>query len=156
MENRWGNDGDSDRLFFLGGWAPVQMVTSIMKLKDTPWKKRYDKTRQHIKKQKHHFAKEGPSSQSYGFSSSHIWVWELNYKENWALRNWCFWTVVLEETLKSHLDSKETHPVHPKRNQSWIFIGRTNAEAKTPILGPPDVKNWLTGKDPDAGKDWRQ
>ena len=95
------------------------------------------------------------SSQSYGFSSSHVWMWELAYKERWAPRNWCLWTVVLEKTLESPLDSKEIKPVHPKGNQSWIFIGRTNAEAETPILWPPDSKNWLIGKDPDAGKDWR-
>ena len=101
-------------------------------------------------------AEKGPSSQSYGFSSSHVWMWELDYKESWALKNWCFWTVVLEKTLESPLDCEEIKPVHPKGNQSWIFIGRTDAEAETPILWPPDVKNWLLGKDPDAGKDWRQ
>ena len=90
------------------------------------------------------------------FSSSHVWVWELDYKESWALKNWCFWTVVLEKTLKRPLDSKEIQPVHPKENQSWMFIGRTDAEAETPILWPPDAKNWLIRKDPDAGKDWRQ
>ena len=90
------------------------------------------------------------------FSSSHVWMWELAYKESWAPKNWCFWAVVLEKTLESPLDSKEIPPFHPKGNQSWIFTGRTNAEAETPILWPPDVKNWLTGKDADAGKDWRQ
>ena len=119
------------------------------------WKKSYDQPRHHIKKQRHYFANKGPSSQSYGFSSSHIWMWELNYKESWALKNWCFWTVVLEKTLKSPLDCKEIQPVHPKGNQSWLFIGRTDAEAETPILWPPDAKNWLIGKDTDAGKDWR-
>ena len=114
-----------------------------------------DQPRQHIKKQKHYFDNKGPSSQSYGYSSSHVWVWELDYKENWASENWCFWTVVLETTLESPLDSKEIQPVHPKGDQSWILIGKTNVEAETPILWPPDVKNWLTGKDPDAGKDWR-
>ena len=89
------------------------------------------------------------------FSSSHVWIWELNYKEIWASKNWCFWTVVLEKTLESPLDCKEIQPVHPKGNQSWIFIGRTNAEGETPILCPPDAKNWLIWKDPDAGKDWR-
>ena len=95
------------------------------------------------------------SSQSYGFSSSHVWMWELDYKENWGPKNWCFWTVVLEKTLESPLDCKEIQPVHPKGNQTWIFIGRTNAEAETPIRWPPDAKNWLILKDPDAGKDWR-
>ena len=94
-------------------------------------------------------------SQSYAFSSSHVWMWELNYKESWVLKNWCFWTMVLKKTLESPLDCKEIQPVHPKGNQSWVFIGRTDAEAETPILCPPDVKNQLIGKDPDAGKDWR-
>ena len=92
----------------------------------------------------------------YGFSSSHVWMWELDYKESWALKNWCFWTMVLEKTLESPLDSKEIQPVHPKGNQSWIFIGRNDAEAETPILWPPDAKGWLILKDPDAGKDWGQ
>ena len=95
-------------------------------------------------------------SQSYCFSSSHVWMWELDYKESWPLKNWCFWTVVLEKTLKSPLDCKEIQPVHPKGNQSWVFIGRTNVEAETPIFWPPDAKSWLIWKDPDAGKDWRQ
>ena len=90
------------------------------------------------------------------FSSGHVWMWELDYKENWAPKNWCFWTVVLEKTLQSPLDCKEIQEVHPKGNQSWIFIGRTDAEAETPILWPPGAKNWLIGKDPDAGKDWRR
>ena len=101
-------------------------------------------------------ADKGLPSQSYGFSSSHVWMWELDYKESWAPKNGCFWTVVLEKTLESPLDCKEIQPVHPKGNQSWIFIGRTDDEAETPILWPPDVKNWLIWKDPDAGKDWRQ
>ena len=96
----------------------------------------------------------GLSSQSCGFSSSHVWMWELDSKDSWAQKNWCFWTVVLEKTLESPLDCTEIKPVNPKGNQSWIFIGRTDDE--TPILWPPDAKNWLTGKDTDAGKDWRQ
>ena len=99
---------------------------------------------------------KGPSSQGYCFSSSHVWMWELDCKESWVLKNWCFWTVVLEKSLESSLDCKEIQPVHPKGDQSWIYVGRTDAEAETPILWPPDAKNWLTGKDPDAGKDWRQ
>ena len=119
-------------------------------------KKSYDQPRQHIKKQRHYFADKGPSGQSYGFSSSHVWMWEFNYKESWVLKNWCFWTVVLEKTIESPLDCKEIKLVHSKGNQSWIFIGRTDAEAETPILWPPDVKKWLIGKAPDAGKGWRQ
>ena len=92
-----------------------------------PWKKSYDKTRQHIKKQRHYFANKCPYSQSYGFPSSHVWMWELDYKESWALKNWCFWTVVLEKTLESLLDSKEIQPVHPKGDQSWVFIGSWNS-----------------------------
>ena len=121
-----------------------------------PWKKSYDQPRQHVKKQRHYFANKGLSSQSYRFSSSRVWMWELEYKESWTPKNWCFWTVVLEQTLVSPLDCKEIQPVHPKGNQSWIFIGRTNVEAETPIFWPPDGKNWLTGKNPDAGKDWGQ
>ena len=109
-----------------------------------------------VKKQRHYFANKGPSSQSYGFSSSHVWMWELDYKESWVPKYWCFWTVVLEKTLESPLDYKEMKPVNPKGNKSWIFVGKTDAEAETPILWPPDVKNWLIGKDPDAGKDWRR
>ena len=119
------------------------------------WKKSYDQPRQHIKKQRHYFANKGPPSQSCGFSSSHVWMWELDHKESWTLKNWCFWTVVLEKTLKSPLDCK-IKPVNPKGNQSWIFIGRTDAKAESPILWPPDAENWLIGKDPDAGKNWRQ
>ena len=128
-----------------------------MKLKElAPLKKSYDWSRQHIKKQRHYFANKGPSSQSYGFSSSHVWIWELDYKENWVPKNWCFWTVVLEKTLEIPLDCKEIQPVHLKGSQSWIFIGRTDAEAKTPILLPSDAKNWLTWKDPAAGKNCRR
>ena len=133
------------------------MVTSAMKLKAlAPWKKSYDQPRQHIKKQRYYFANRGPSSQNYGFSSSHVWMWELDSKESWVLKNGCFWTVVLEKTLESPLDCKEIKQVNPKGNQSWIFIGRTDAEAEAPILWPHDAKNRLIWKDPDAGKDWRQ
>ena len=119
-----------------------------------PWKKSYDQSRQLIKKQRHYFANKGLSSQGYGFSSSHVWMWELEYKESWVPKNWCLWTVVLEKTLESALDCKEIQPVHPKGNQFWIFIGRTDAEAETPILWPSNAKNWLLGKDSDPGKDW--
>ena len=121
-----------------------------------PWKKSYDQPRQQMKKQRHYFANKGLSSQSYGFSSSHVCMWELDYKESWAHKNWCFWTVVLEKTLETLLDWKEIQSVNPKANQSWIFIGRTDAEAETPKLWPPDVKNWLIGKDSVLGKDWGQ
>ena len=112
--------------------------------------------RQHIKKQRHYFTNKGPSSQNYGFSSSHIWMWELDYKESWALKNWCFWTVALEKTPESLLDCKKIKPVNTKVNQSWIFIGRTDAETEAEIFWPPDSRNRLIGKEPDAGKDWRQ
>ena len=112
-----------------------------------PWKKSYDQPRQHIKKQRHYFADKGSSSQSFGFSSGHVWMWELDYKESWALKNWCLWTVVLQKTLENPLDCKEIKLVNPKGNQSLTFIGRTDAEAETPILWPPDVNNWLIGKD---------
>ena len=121
-----------------------------------PWKKSYDQPRQHIKKQRHYFADKGPRSQSYGFSSSHVRMWELDHKESWALKSWCFGTVMLKKTLEHPLDCKEIQPVHPKGNQSWTFIGKTDAEAEAPILWPPHRKNWLNGKEPDAGKDWRQ
>ena len=121
-----------------------------------PWKKSYDQPRQHIKKQRHYFANKGPYGQSYGFSSSQVQMWEMDLKESWVPKNWCFRTVVLEKTLESPLDCREIKPVNPKENQSWIFIGRTDAEAETSILWPPDVKSWLTGKDPDAGEFWRQ
>ena len=110
----------------------------------------------HIKTQTHYFVNNGPSSQGYGFSSSHVWMWELDYKESWVPKNWCFWTVVLDKTLVSPLDCKKIQSVHSKGNQSWVFIGRTDVEAETPVLWPPDAKNWLIWKDPDAGKDWGQ
>ena len=118
----------------------------------TPWKESYDQPRQHIKKQRDYFANKGPYSQSYGFSSSHVWMWELVYKESWVLKNWCFWTVVLEKTLESPWTARRS-------NQSILkemFIGRTDVEAETPVLWPPDAKNWLIWKDTDAGKDWGQ
>ena len=111
----------------------------------------YDKPRQHIKKQRHHFADKGPSTQSCDFSTSHVWIWELDHKEGWAPKNWCFQLVVLEKTLESPSDCKEIKPINTKGNQPWIFMGRTDAEA--PILWPPDAKCWLIGKDPDSGTD---
>ena len=154
MVNRWGNNGNSDRLIFLGskitadgdfqganilflGRKAMTNLDSILKSRDTTLL-----TKVHLVK-------------GMVFSSSNVWMWELDYKESWAPKNWYFWTMVMEKTLESPLDCKEIQPVHPKGNQSWIFIGRTDAEAKTPILWPPD-ENWLIGKDSDAGKDWRQ
>ena len=133
--------------FFSGAPKSLQMVITAMKLKAAysleeklwqPW--------QHIKKQRHYFADKVLSSQGYGFSSIHVWMWELDYKESWAPKNWCLWTVVLEKTLESPLDCKEIQPVHPKGNQSWIFIRRTDFEAETPILCLPDLNNWLIWK----------
>ena len=109
-----------------------------------------------ILKSRDNFVHKGLSSQGYGFSSGHVWTWELDCEERWALKNGCFWTVVLEKTLESPLDCKEIQPVHPKGDQSWVFIERTDAEAETPILWPPHVKSWLIGKDPDARRDWGQ
>ena len=135
----------------------LQMVKAAMKVKDAcSLKGNLWPPRQHIKEQRNYFANKGPSSQCYGFSSSHVWMWYLDYKESWAPKNWCFWTVVLEKTLENPLDCKAIQPVHPKGDQSWIFIERTNVEAETPILWPPDAKSWLIWKDPDAGKDRRQ
>ena len=131
-------------------------VTAAMKLKDTcSLNKSYDKPRQCIKKQTQYFVNKGQSSQNYGFSCSHIQMWELDHKESWALKNWCFQTVVLEKTLESSLDCK-IKPVNPKGNQPWIFTGRTDSKAEAPIFWPPDAKSLLIGKDPDAGKDWGQ
>ena len=112
--------------------------------------------RKALKKQRHYFTNKGPSSQSYSFSSSHVRMWELDHKESWAPKNWCFQTVVLEKTLENPLDCKETQPVHPEGDQSWVFIGMIDVEAETPVFWPPDAKNLLIGKDPDAGKDWKQ
>ena len=109
-----------------------------------------------IKKHRHYFANKGLSSQGYGFSSGHVWMWELDCEESWALKNWWFLTVVLEKTLESPLDCKEIQPVHSKADQSWVFIGRTDAKAETQVLWPPDAKSWLIGKDSDAGRDWGQ
>ena len=126
-----------------------------MKLKDAySFGESYDQPRQLIKKQIHHSANQCPSSQGYVFFSSHIWMWELDYKASWEWKNWCFCTVVLEKTFESPLDFKEIQPVYPKGNLSSIFIGRTAAEVETPILWPRNATNWLIWKDPDAGKVW--
>ena len=132
-------------------------MTAAVILKElAPGKKSYDTPRQHIKKQRHHFVNKGLYNQSYVFSYSHVWMWELDHKDGQVLKNWCFWAVVLEKSLESPLDSKKIQLVHPKGNQSWIFIGRTDAEAEASILWPPDAKIRLIGKDLDAGKDWGQ
>ena len=154
MANRWGNNGNK---FFLGskittdgdcgdeikrhlllGRKAMTNLDSILISRDI------------------NMANNGPSSQGYGFPSSHVWMWELDYKESWALKNWYFWTVVLEKTLESPLDCKKIQPVPPKGNLPWIFIGRTDDEAEASILWTPDLKNWLLRKDRDAWKDWRQ
>ena len=144
-------------LFF---WAPksLQTVIAAMKLKDaySLEGKLWPPPRQHIKKQRHYFVTKGLSCQSCGFSSGHVWMWKLDHTEGWAPKNWCFWTVVLENILECPLDCKEIQPIHPTVDQSWVFIGRTNVEAETPILWPPVAKRWLIWKDPDAGKDWGQ
>ena len=137
---------------FLGAPKSLQRVIAAMKLKDTPWNKVMTNL-DRILKSRNYFFNKDPSNQGYGFSCSHVWMWELGYKESWETKNWCFWTVVLEKTLESPLDSKEIQPVHSKGSQSWIFKGRTDAEAET--LWPSDAKNWLIWKDPDAEKDWR-
>ena len=150
MANRWGKNGNSDGFYFLGlqnHWT----VTEAMKLKEAcSLEGKLWKPSQHIKQQRHHFADKGPSSQSYGFSSNHVWMWELDYNEGWALKNWCLWIVVLEMTLKSPLECKEIKLVNPKEYPPWIFIGRT--DAKAPILRPSDAKHRLIGKDWCCGK----
>ena len=152
MEKQW----KQWQILFPWATESLQMVTSAMKLKMlASWRKSYNKPRQYVKKQRRYFANKGLSSQNYDFSSSHVWMWELNYKEGWVLKNWCFWTVVLEKIIESPLDIK-IKPVNPKGNQLWIFIGRTDAEAEAPILWPPDAKNLLIKKDPSVGKDWRE
>ena len=146
----------------LFSWASksLQVVTAAMKLKDDcsleenlwPTYTGYLKGKTLLCQQRSVLKKH---SQSCGFSSSNVWMWELDHQESWVPKNWCFWTVVLEKTLESPLDCKKIKPVNPKGNKSWTFIGRTDVEAETPILWPPDAKSWLIGKDPDAGKDWR-
>ena len=156
MTNRWGNSGNSVRLYF-GGLQNHTDGDCRHEIKRHLLLGRKVMTIDSIlKKQRYYFVNKSPSSQGYGFSSGHVWVLELDYKESWELNNWCFWTVVLEKTLESPLDCKEIQSVNPKGNQSWIFIGRTDAEAETPILWPPRVKSWHTGKDSDAGRHWGQ
>ena len=154
MANRWGNSGNSVRLCFLGSKITADGDCSHVKRHLLLWRQVMTNLDSILKSRD--FASKSPSSQGYGCYSGHVWMWELDYKESWALKNWCFWTVVLEKTLESPLDCKEIQPVHPKGHQSWVFIGRTDVEGETSILWPPDVKNWLIWKDSDAGKDWRQ
>ena len=155
----WEIDGETVETgsdFVLGAPKSLHMVIAAMKLKDAYslegklWQPRY------IEKQRYYFANKGPSSQGYGFSSGRVWMWELDYEESWEPKNWCFWTVVLEKTLEGPLDCKEIQTVHPKGYQSWVFIGRTDAEAEIPILWPLHAKSWLIGKYSDAGSDWGQ
>ena len=156
MGNRWGNSGNSVRLYFGGGSKINGDGDCCHKIKRLLLLGRKVMTNlDSILKSRDYFASKGPSSQGYGFSSGHVWMWQLDCEESWVPKNWFFWTVVLEKTLESALDCKEIQPVHPRGDQSWVFIGRTDAEAETPILWPPDAKSWLFGKDPDAGKDWR-
>ena len=153
MANRRGKVETGTDFISLGS---SRRVTAAMKLKDAPWKESYDKPRHHIKKQRYHLANKGPDTQSYSFSSSHVQMCELDHKEGWAPKNWCFWIAVLEKTLESPLDSKVIKPINPKENQSWIVIGRIDTEVEVPILWPPDGNTQLTRKDLDAGEDWRQ
>ena len=132
------------------------MVTVAMKLRHLLLERKVMTNLDSILKSRDITSQLSPSGQGYGFSSGHVWMSELDYKESWMLKNWCFWTVVLEKTLEIPLDFKEIQPVHPNGNQFQISIGRTDVEAETPILWPPDVKSWLIWKDPDAGKDWGQ
>ena len=157
MANRWGNSGNSDRIYFWGTPKSLQMVTAAMKLRHLLLGRKAMRNLDSMLKSrditlltKVHLVK------NYSFSSNLVRMWELDHKESWALKNWCFWTVVLEKTLESPLNSKEINPINPKGNQSWIFIGRTDVETETPVLWPPDIKNRPSGKDPNAGKDWRQ
>ena len=153
----WEIDGETvetvSDFIFLGSKITADGDCSHEIKRDAPWKESYDKPREHIKKQRHHLANKGPYSQSYGFPSSHIWMWEVDHKEGWALKNWCFQIGVLQKTLESCLDSKEIKLANAKGNQPWIFIGKTDAEAETPILWPSDAKSQLIGKDPNAVKD---
>ena len=154
MTNRWENTGNSDRLFFLSSKITADGDFSHEIKRRLILGRKAMTNLDSILKSRHYLADKGPSIQSYDFSSSPVWMWELDHKESWALKNWCFWTVVLEKTLESPLDCKGIPWVNPKGNQSWIFIGRTDAEAETPIFWPPDAKNWLIWKDPDARIDW--
>ena len=155
MANRWGKSGSSVRLYFWSSKITADGDCNHEIKRHLILGRKAMTNLDSILKSGDYFAKKDLYSQSYGFSSSYVRMWELDYKESWALKNWCFWSVVLKKALESPLGCKKIQPVHPKGNQSWIFIGRTDAEAETPTLWPPDVKNWLIWKDPAAGKDWR-
>ena len=156
MANRRGKCRSSDRFPLLGLQNHCGLWLQPWNQKTiASWRKIYDKPKQNIKKQRHHFASKGPFSQVYGLSNSHVWMWELDCEEGWAPKNWCFQTVVLEKILESPLDSK-IKPVNAKGNRPWILIWRTDAEAEAPILWLPDMNSRFFAKDPDAGKDWRQ
>ena len=154
MENRRGKGGNNDRFPLLGLSSHCRWLLQPWNQMIASWQESYDKPRQCVEKQRHHFANKGLYSQGYGLCSGHAWLWVPDCKESRVLKNWCFGTVLLEKTLVSPLDRKKIKPVNLKVNQPWILIENTDAEA--PIFWPPDVKSWLTGKDPDAGKDWRQ
>ena len=157
MGNRWGNSGNSVGLYFFGSKITADGDCSHeIKRCLLLGRKVMTNLGSTLKKQRHYFANRGPSGQGYGFSSGHVWMWEQDCEESWVPKSWCSWTVVLEKTLESPLDCKEIQSVHPKVDQSWVFIGRTDAEAETTIPWPPHGKSWLIGKDPDAGRDWGQ
>ena len=138
--------------FLLHGIFPTQGSNTVSCIGGGRFNFWATKPRQHIKKQRHYFVIKGLSSHGYGFSSSHVRMWQLDYKESWVLKNWCFWTVVMEKTLESPLDCEEIQPVHSKGDQSWVFTGRTDVEAETPIFWPPHAKSWLIGKDSCWGR----
>ena len=156
MSNRWRNSGSSDRLYFLGSKIAVDNDCSHKIKRRLLLGRKVMTNLDGVLKSRGITLSTRVRIQSYDFSSSHVWMWELDHKEGWALKNWCFWIMLLEKTLERPLDRKEIKAARPKGNQPWIFIGRTDAEAEALILWPPDAKGWLIGKDPDAGKDWRQ
>ena len=156
MANRWGNKETVTDFIFLGSKITADSDCSHEIKRHLLLGRKAITNLDSILKSRDITLPTKVSESKLWFSISHVWMWELDHKESWAPKNWCFWTVVLEKTLESPLDCKETKPVHPKGNQSWIFIGKTDAEAEAPILWPSDVKSWLIGKDPDAGEDWRR
>ena len=155
--SRWENSRNSVRLYFWGGSKITADGDCSHEIKRRLLLGRKVMTNlDSIKKQRHYFANKGPSSQGYVFCNSHVWMWELDCEESWAPKNWCFWTVVLEKILESPMDCKEIQPVHSEGDQLWVFFGRNDAKAETPVLWPPHAKSWLIGKDSDSGRDWGQ